>query len=381
MQGKEQNSTAMSSIKQNIKQGIKKPINRGIYTGWSLGVLVMVLAIMLAGCIGTSPAPPSPQKAPSPAPDQPEMRKVSMRLQWVPQYQFAGYIVAKVNGYYEEAGLEVDIHPGSPDFVPMPLVASGADTFGSTGADTIFLARKKDIKVVALLTIFQTSPVGFMVRADSGIREPRDFADKTVGVFYGDNVETEYRALLAATNVNRSDINEIPAQVNMEPFLSGRVDVWPVYVTDQPYLIRNQGIDIELIQAQNYGVTLMGDVLFATEEFVRAHPKTTRAFVSATLRGWHFALNNLEETVDLLLAYNPQLNREQLLFEGRETIKLVRAGAGNRCPGWNDPERWSTEQELLMELGLLPFPIAIEDAVETSFVAEYYQEHGITCSP
>lgn len=352
---------------------------RSIGAGWSLRVLVVLLALV-AGCIA-SPGPPSPQKGEASSPGAPELSTVSMRLQWLPQYQFAGYIVAKVKGYYEEAGLEVTISPGSPDFVPMPLVASGTDTFGSTGADTIFLARKEGIKVVALLTIFQASPVGFMVRTDAGIEGPRDFVGKTVGVFYGDNVETEYRALLAATSVDRSDINEIPAQVNMEPFLRGRVDVWPVYVTDQPYLVREQGVDIELIHAENYGVALMGDVLFTTEEFVREHPDTTRAFVQATLRGWHFALNNLEETVDLLRSYNPQLSRERLLFEGRETIELVRAGVGQHCPGWNDPERWHTEQQLLLELGLLPDSIAIEDAVENRFVEGYYQEQGVDCAP
>jgi ABC-type nitrate/sulfonate/bicarbonate transport system substrate-binding protein len=302
-----------------------------------------------------------------------------MRLQWIPQYQFAGYLVAKVKGYYEEAGLNVSLHPGSPDFVPLPLVVSGSDTFGSTGADTIFLARQKDIKVVALATVFQTSPVGFMVHSDSGIEEPQDFVGKTVGVFYGDNVETEYRALLSATGVEREAINEVPAQFNLEPFLSRRVDVWPVYVTDQPDLARREGAEVDLIVAQDYGVVLMGDVLFASEAFVREHPDTTQAFVSATLRGWEDAVTSRDETVSLVAEYNPQLSREHLKFEGTETIKLVQHGAGERCLGWNDRERWEAEQQLLLDLGLLETPVAFEEAVNNRFVAEYHRRQGREC--
>lgn len=339
-----------------------------------IGLLVVVL---LSGC-SPSTSPPTPATT---ADGVPEVRTVSMRLQWIPQYQFAGYIVAKVRGYYEEAGLDVSLHPGGPDFVPMPLVVSGSDTFGSTGADTIFLARQKGIEVVSLATIFQTSPVGFMVHQDSGIAGPKDFVGRTVGVFYGDNVETEYRALLAAVGVERKEINEVPAQFNMEPFLSRRVDVWPGYVTDQPDLARQQGADVDLIVARDYGVQLMGDVLFATEAFVENHPNTTRAFVHATLRGWEDALARPEETAALILEYNKQLSRSHLLFEAQETLPLVQYGVGEGCPGWNDLEAWEAEHDLLLELDLLTEPLPMREAVNNRFVAEYYQVRGKECGP
>ncbi|NJP04410.1 MAG: ABC transporter substrate-binding protein [Chloroflexaceae bacterium] len=310
----------------------------------------------------------------------PEIRTVSMRLQWIPQYQFAGYIVAKVKGYYEEAGLDVTINIGSPDFVPLPLVASGADTFGSTGADTILLARTRGIDVVALATLFQTSPVGFMVHSDAGIQTPQDFVGKHVAVSYGDNVETEYRALLAATDVNREQINEVPFQVNLAPFLNRRVDVWPVYITDQPNLARQQGATVDLILARDYGVMLMGDVLFTTADFAQQNPNTTRAFVTATLRGWHDALTDVEGTVAIVADYNPQLHIEHLRYEATETIKLIQSGAGATCPGWNDDTAWNSEQDILIELGLLEQPVPLQEAIKHDFVAAYYESQGISCT-
>lgn len=337
--------------------------------------LILLLFSLVAGCGNRS----TPVGQTVPAAGQPEVRTVSMRLQWFPQYQFAGYIVALVKGYYDEAGLEVTLNPGGPDFVPLPLVASGADDFGSTGADTIFLARQRGIDVVALATWFQASPVAFMVHSDSGIDEPKDFEGKTVAVFYGDNVETEYRALLAAAGVDRTKINEVPGEFNLDPFLRRRIDVWPVYATDQPNLARQQGADVKLIVARDYGVMMMGDVLFATEAFVSRNPNTTRAFVHATLRGWDYAINHPDETVDLIAAYNAQLNREHLAFEATETITLLQAGAGATCPGWNDPAAWSAEQDLLLDLGVLDAAIPLDAAIQNQFVAAYYEGQGIIC--
>ncbi len=128
-------------------------------------LLMITLTLTIVGC--TKPSATATQGTP-------EVRQISMRLQWFPQYQFAGYIVAKLKGYYQEVGLDVTLNPGGPDLVPLPLVASGKDTFGSTGADTILTSREQDIDVIALATWFQTSPVAFMVHSDSNIQGPQD---------------------------------------------------------------------------------------------------------------------------------------------------------------------------------------------------------------
>jgi NitT/TauT family transport system substrate-binding protein len=48
--------------------------------------------------------------------------KVSVRLKWLHQAQFAGYYVAKEKGFYKEEGLDVTINPGGPQLVAENLV-------------------------------------------------------------------------------------------------------------------------------------------------------------------------------------------------------------------------------------------------------------------
>ena len=47
-----------------------------------------------------------------------EMDDLTFQLKWVNQGQFAGYLVAKDKGFYEEEGLNVTINPGGPDIAP-----------------------------------------------------------------------------------------------------------------------------------------------------------------------------------------------------------------------------------------------------------------------
>jgi len=334
-------------------------------------LLLFVLLIIVTGCTNTS--------VNNSTNNAPEVTKVTMRLQWLPQFQFAGYLVADARGYYRDAGLEVTILPGGPDAVPLPLVATGADTFGSTGADTVLISREQGIEVVALATWFQASPVAFMVHRDSGIRSPKDFVGRRVGMFYGDNVETEYRALLAATGVDPTSVIEIPGDYSLAPFLERRADVWPVYATDQPYTARAAGADIELIVARDYGVELMGDVLFTTAAFARQHPNTVRAFVQATLRGWQDALSDPATAIEIILARSPDFDRDHLEFEAVETIKLMRYGIGQRCVGASDRNVWAKESQLLQSLGVLKTAIDPATVLDTTAVDDYYRTLGIEC--
>jgi ABC-type nitrate/sulfonate/bicarbonate transport system substrate-binding protein len=311
---------------------------------------------------------------------EPEVTDVSIRFSWVPQYQFAGYIVAEVNGYYDEAGLDVTLNGGGPEFPEVQMVAGGSDDFGTSWPDTIMLAHENDIDLVTLATFYQTSPGAYMVHADSGIESVEDFAGKTIGVFYGGGLETEYRGLLAAAGIDQSEMEEVPGEFNLEPFISRRVDIWPVYITSEPHIARREGVEIDLILPRDYGVAMMGDSLFTTEEFATNNPNTTRAFVEATLRGWNWAAENPEEVITLLQEYNPELDTEQLTYEATEGYKLLTYGAGAECIGWNDAEAWQAEQELLVELGVIEETIPLDEIMNNSFVADYYESQGITCT-
>ena len=85
--------------------------------------------------------------------------KVSLRLKWLNQAQFAGYYVAKEKGFYKDERLDVTINPGGPQIVAENLVASGADDFAHGGGlETAMTAREKGLPIVVLAPLFQKTP-------------------------------------------------------------------------------------------------------------------------------------------------------------------------------------------------------------------------------
>ncbi len=90
--------------------------------------------------------------------------KVVLQLRWDHQFQFAGYYAAKWQGYYDQAGLDVDIRSAfEPDGrfhnVTQEVAERRAD-FGVAGAD-ILKAQDKGDPLVIVNSVFQQCPVAF----------------------------------------------------------------------------------------------------------------------------------------------------------------------------------------------------------------------------
>ena len=58
-----------------------------------------------------------------------ELEHVSLRLKWKFQFQFAGFLIAKEKGFYEEEGIDIDIIEFSNDIELIDDVITGENEF------------------------------------------------------------------------------------------------------------------------------------------------------------------------------------------------------------------------------------------------------------
>ena len=85
------------------------------------------------------------------------LEKVTLQLKWTHAFQFAGYYAALENGYYRDAGLDVEILAGGPYMDVVTQVVSGLADFGvGTSGLLLDYAAGKPIKVLGV--VYQHSP-------------------------------------------------------------------------------------------------------------------------------------------------------------------------------------------------------------------------------
>ena len=296
----------------------------------------------------------------------------SLRLKWVYDPGFAGELVAKHEGFFDHAGIPMDIRPGGFEADPVKLVASGADTFGVCGADSFLLAREAGVPIVAFAAGYLQTPVVFYAKADGGIKAVTDFAGKRVGVQAGQDTETIYAAMLQKHGLKRENVKEVPVKYDFSPFLDGLVDVWPGYAATQSYVLNEKHIAYRIITPAESGIAFIGTVYFSSESFVREHPDKVQKFLDAVITGWELAYSNRQVAVTALESYDPATLTKAVI-----DWNLDKQAASIRPEGRRFCELRSDElaqmSELLRQQGIMKNPVDIRAAFDDSFLQRHYK--------
>ncbi|MBN8749228.1 Riboflavin-binding protein RibY [Xylophilus ampelinus] len=257
--------------------------------------------------------------------------KVSLRLKWLAQAQFAGFYVAKAKGFYDQAGLDLTINPGGPNLNVETLVAAGNDTFGlAGGTETVLLAREKGLPLVCIGVTVQTTPFTYVTYKDSGITKVKDFAGKKVATWFTGTQYTLY-SMLASAGLKQSDLTIVPQSGSMAPFVEKQFDVAAATYYNELNTLKEQGLGdkLTLIKPDDYGVVVQQDTVLVSEKYRNEKPQQVQAFLTATIKGWKYALQNKKEAIDIVMAAAPTLNRAHQEAMLDEFEKLVKAGKGS----------------------------------------------------
>ena len=253
-----------------------------------------------------------------------DLENVSIQLKWFFQYQFAGLLVAKEKGFYEDAGLNVTIKERDPKKNNILQVVNGESEYGV--ADSVILRyRAEGHPVKVLATIFQHNAMVLMSKKESGIVSPYEMKGKKISYQQGLD-DSIISSLFSFANINEDDHIHMPMDFTKMDFVNGDVDVTEAYISIEPYWLKEKyNIEVNIIDPKNYGIDFYGDLIFTTQKEIDEHPKRVEAFRNATLKGWAYALNHQDEAIKIILdKYNTRdLNYEQLLYEARVTENLI----------------------------------------------------------
>jgi len=247
---------------------------------------------------------------------------IDLQLRWHHQFQFAGYYAAVQQGYYKKAGLDVVIHEGAPDKISINEVAQGHAQYGVANSELV-LARLKGDPLVLLAAIYQHSPSVLLARKDANIYSPSDLIGKKV-MMLGSYVDADFVAMFHNERLNIKDIQVIPSSFNIQDLAAGKVDAFNSYISNEPYWLKQQGVEFTVLQPRKYGVDFYSDMLFTSENELKQHPERVKAFLHASLQGWQYAMAHPQDIINLLQSqYYVTKSKAHLEFEAQAMRGLI----------------------------------------------------------
>ncbi|MFC4811910.1 ABC transporter substrate-binding protein [Paenibacillus sp. GCM10023250] len=285
---------------------------------------------------------------------------------WYAKGEDGGYFAALQQNYYKDAGINMTITPGGPQISAMTLVASGKADFGISYADDILLAREQGIPVVGVLAGFQYSPQVLIHHADDKIESFADIGDRTVyvtpGTLYWEYIKHKFSLTNAKPMAYTGQL------VN---FIKDKKSLNQGYITNEPYALGKQGVDVSLLKIADSGYANYADVLFTTEDYLAQHPDVVKAVVEASQKGWSYYLDNYKTVNPFIKTYNQEATLDAMDYEAEHEKEFILTDeAKANGIGTMTADRWNELQDQLMTIGGLKAKQDVTKAFMTEFLAK-----------
>ncbi|MGI9016801.1 MAG: ABC transporter substrate-binding protein [Euzebya sp.] len=347
-------------------------------------LLILLLAVaMLAAACGsdggsdspTDAAPASDGAAADPASEEPaggedtaagDLTPVSLQLQWFTQGQFAGYFAALDQGFYEEAGLDVEILEGGVDIVPQTVLDSGGSDFAIAWVPKALVSIEEGADIVDIAQVYQRSGTLQVSFADADLADPAALEGQVVGN-WGFGNEFELLAGLRQAGLDpASDVTLAQQNFDMLALLSGEIDAAQAMIyneyaqvletinpeTDELYTPE----DLTVINWNDVGTAMLQDAIWADAsrlEEDQDYYDTAVAFVEASLRGWAFCRDDIEACTQIVLDNAPTLGASHQEWQINEVNQLIwpsPLGAGIMDPDlWAQTVEVATSEEIVSQ--------------------------------
>lgn len=252
-----------------------------------------------------------------------ENNKITLQLDWLHQFQFAGYYIAKEKGFYKSNNLDVTIKEFNNKVNLVQNVLNNTNTY-SIGKSSLVIDKLQDKDIVLLAAIYQSSPMTLITLKDSNINTLMDLKNKKVMLTSDAKDAVSIHSMIKSQNLEIANINFIPHSFNLNDLINGKTDAMACYLSNEPFILKNKDIEFNLFNPKDYGFDFYGGILFTSNDEIQNNPKRAKDFYTSSIKGWNYAFSNIEETAKLIYEkYNTQNKTlESLIYEGQVLKKL-----------------------------------------------------------
>lgn len=308
--------------------------------------LLVALALVVGGCAGTS------------RDDDGALPRVRFALDWTPNTNHTGLYVALAQGWFADAGLDVQVLPYS-DTAPDQLVDAGAAEAGISTHGSSLIAQAAGADVVAVMAVLQHWATAIGVRADDPrLVRPRDL-DGRVYAGFGEPGEVPLLQEVIRADGGTGDFTTVVLGTSAyEALYAGEADFTVPYVAWEGVEAERAGTPVRYLEYTDYGFPdAYAVVVDASRRWVADEPGAARAFVGTLRRGYAWAAQHPDEAAALLVAQNPDAFADRdLVTRSQRMLSADWLRAADGSVGTMTLEQVAGYGDFLFDAGILAGP-------------------------
>src|SRR4051812_6716545 len=227
-------------------------------------------------------------------------KRAALVLDFAPNAVHAGIYAALQEGFYREAGVDLDVQQPSASTDAPKLLEAGRAQFAILDIHDLAIARERGFDLVGVMPIVQR-PLASVIAGDrAAVRRPRELEGRTVGVTGLPSDDAVLDSVVAADGGDPANVQRVTIGFNAVAALAaGRVDAATAFWNAEGVTLKRQGIATRTFRVDDYGAPRYPElVLVTTEKTFDDDPSLVRKFVDATARGYALAVGDPMQALD-----------------------------------------------------------------------------------
>ena len=237
--------------------------------------------------------------------------RMSVVLDWFVNPDHGPIIVAQEQGYFSDAGLEVEVIAPADPADPPKMAAAGRADLAISYQPQLHLQVAEGMPLIRVGTLVATPLNCLLVLDDGPVEQISDLAGRKVGFSVAGVEEALLSAMLGQAGLSTADVELVNVNWSLSPALmSEQVDaVIGAFRNFELNQMQIEGVPGRCFYPEEQGVPTYDELIYV------ANPETMdtdmiRRFLGATERATQFIVNHPQESWEIFSATSAELQDE-----------------------------------------------------------------------
>lgn len=235
--------------------------------------------------------------------------KLVVLLDWFANPDHAPLFAAEQQGYFKQAGLDVElIGPADPSDPPK-LVAAGKADIAITYEPHFIEQVDQGLPLVRIATLIDKPLSCLVTLKNSHIQTIQDLKHKKIGYSSGGVTSVALKTILEKNGINLNDVEQINVHYNLtQALLTKKVDaVTGMMRTFEVIQMELAGHPANVFLPEQNGVPTYSELIFVANK-KNIHDPRFQKFLSALQKGVNYLKAHPEQTWTVFAKSHPELN-------------------------------------------------------------------------
>jgi len=268
---------------------------------------------------------------------------IRFQLDWRFEGPGALFLLPAAKGYFKQEKLNVSIDAGAGSGATVTRVASGTYDMGFADLAALmeFHANNPTApnKPVAVMMVYNNTPAAVFSLKKTGIKTPADLTGKKLGAPVFDAGRKAWPIFAQTNKVGKVDWVSMDPPLRETMLARGDVDAITGFYFTSLLNLEARGVkteDIAVLRYPDHGVKLYGNVIIASEDFLKRNPEAVRAFLRAFTRGARDVIADPKAAIDHVRQRDGIINVALEERRLRLALEASVATADARAEGFGD---------------------------------------------